>query len=135
MHPGQTLTLGRDRRIYRALDKQNILVDPSSYDHSLRQIPGYNAAKERTFGSTRVTFTEEQVRQETARCLKCGATKVDPYLCIGCGLCTTKCMFDAIGLEKTRDWHAERFEEVPIKVAEHLVKRTGKIAKRALSKK
>ena len=135
VHPGQTLVYGRDRRNYRALDKGNIMVDPSSYDHGLRQIPGYNAAKERTFGSTRVTFTEEQVRKETARCLKCGATKVDQYLCIGCGQCTTKCMFDAIHLEKTRDWHAERFEEMPIKVAEHLVKRTGKIARKAVAGK
>ena len=25
---------------------------------------------------------------------------VDPNRCIGCGLCTTKCMFDAIHLER-----------------------------------
>jgi NADPH-dependent glutamate synthase beta subunit-like oxidoreductase len=135
VHPGQTLTFGRDRRNYRALDKENILVDPNSYDHGSRQIPGYNAAKEKTFGSTRVTFTEEQVRKETARCLKCGATKVDPYLCVGCGLCTTKCMFDAIHLEKTREWHADEFETMPIKVAEHLVKRTGKIIGNAVTRK
>ena len=135
VHPGQTLTFGRDRRNYRALDKENILVDPNSYDHGSRQIPGYNAAKEKTFGSTRVTFTEEQVRKETARCLKCGATKVDPYLCVGCGLCTTKCMFDAIHLEKTREWHADEFETMPIKVAEHLVKRTGKIIGNAVARK
>lgn len=135
VHSGQTLTLGRDRRNYRALDKGNILVDPMGYDHGPRQLPGYNAAKEKTFGSTRVTFTEEQVRRETARCLKCGATKVDPYLCVGCGLCTTKCMFDAIKLEKTREWHAGEFETMPIKVAEHLVRRTGKIAAKAVSRK
>ena len=135
VHPGQTLTLGRDRRNYRALDKGNILIDPMGYDHGLRQIPGYNAAKEKTFGSTRVTFTEEQVRKEAERCLKCGATKVDAYLCIGCGQCTTKCMFDAIHLEKTRDWHADRFENMPIKVAEHLIKRTGKIARNAAGKR
>ena len=130
VHEGQTLTLGRDRRNYRALDKSNILVDPSGYDHGNRQMPGYNAAKEKTFGSTRVTFTEEQVRKETSRCLKCGATKVDQYLCVGCGLCTTKCMFDAIHLEKTHEWHMGEFETMPFKVAEHLVKRTGKITAR-----
>ena len=135
VHEGQTLTMGRDRRNYRALDKGNVLVDPGSFDHGNRQIPGYNAAKEKTFGSTRVTFTEEQVRRETSRCLKCGATKVDAYLCVGCGLCTTKCMFDAIHLEKTREWHMGEFETMPFKVAEHLVKRTGKIAARAAGKK
>ena len=44
------------------------------------------------------TLTEEQVKTETARCLSCGASYVDPNLCIGCGLCTTKCQFDAIHL-------------------------------------
>ena len=42
---------------------------------------------------------------------------------------------DGTELEKTRDWHAERFEEMPIKVAEHLVKRTGKIARKAVTGK
>lgn len=50
-------------------------------------------------------------------------------------LCTTKCMFDAIKLEKTREWHAGEFETMPIKVAEHLVRRTGKIAAKAVSRK
>ena len=83
---GQTLTAGRDRRHYIALDKTNIDLDPIRYDNDLRQIPGYNAAKAKTFGDTRVTFTEAQVRKETSRCLKCGATKIDPYMCVGCGL-------------------------------------------------
>ena len=45
-------------------------------------------------------LTEEQVRKEASRCLKCGATTVDTNMCIGCGLCTTRCMFDAIHLER-----------------------------------
>ena len=40
----------------------------------------------------------EQVKLETARCLGCGASVVDPNKCIGCGVCTTKCEFDAIHL-------------------------------------
>lgn len=127
VQPGQTLTLGRDRRRYIALNKSNIVIDEGSYDHSRREQPGYNAAKARTFGDARVTFTEEQVRKETARCLSCGATKVDEYLCVGCGLCTTKCKFDAIRLEKVRDLHAGSFETMPIKVAAHVVKKTGRI--------
>ena len=119
--------MGRDRRVYRALDKGNILVDPAAIDGGARQMPGYNAARERTFGDTRVTFTEEQIRKETARCLSCGATKVDQYLCIGCGLCTTKCAFDAIHMVKMRDWEAGKFETMPIKVAEQVVKKAGKI--------
>ncbi len=127
VHEGVTLTMGRDRRVYRALDKENILIDPNSIDGGMRQMPGYNETRERTFGDTRVTFTEEQIKKETARCLSCGATKVDQYLCIGCGLCTTKCAFDAIHMVKMRDWEAGRFETMPIKVAEQVVKKAGKI--------
>ena len=134
VHPGQTLTAGRDRREYRALDKEHVMLDVASFDNDRRQEPGYNAAKAKTFADARVTFTEEQVRKECARCLGCGATKVDSYLCIGCGLCTTKCKFDAIHLKKVRDWHAKPFEAMPIKVAENLVKRTGGIVKKAVAK-
>ena len=134
VHPGQTLTAGRDRREYRALDKEHAMIGVGGFDREHRQTPGYNAAKAKTFADARVTFTEEQVRKECARCLGCGATKVDSYLCIGCGLCTTKCKFDAIHLKKVRDWHAAPFEAMPIKVAENLVKRTGGIVKKAVTK-
>ena len=134
VHPGQTLTAGRDRREYRALDKEHAMIGVGGFDREHRQTPGYNAAKAKTFADARVTFTEEQVRKECARCLGCGATKVDSYLCIGCGLCTTKCKFDGIHLKKDRDWHAAPFEAMPIKVAENLVKRTGGIVKKAVTK-
>jgi heterodisulfide reductase subunit A-like polyferredoxin len=134
VHPGQTLTMGRDRRVYRELDKEHALVSLEGFDTHHRQQPGYNEARAKTFDDPRVTFTEEQVRQECARCLGCGATKVDEYLCIGCGLCTTKCKFDAIKLKKVRDWHAGAFETMPIKVAEGLVKRTGKIIRSNISR-
>ena len=126
--------MGRDRRVYRELDKEHALVSLGGFDTDRRQEPGYNEAKAKTFSDARVTFTEEQVRKECARCLGCGATKVDEYLCIGCGLCTTKCKFDAIKLKKVRDWHAGAFETMPIKVAEGLVKRTGKIIRNNLNK-
>ena len=134
VHPGQTLTAGRDRRVYKALDKEHVLIETADFDKDHRQMPGYNAAKAKTFSDARVTFTEEQVRKECARCLGCGATKVDSYLCIGCGLCTTKCKFDAIHLKKVRDWHAGSYETMPIKVAEGVVKRAGSIVKKAVSK-
>ena len=133
VHPGQTLTMGRDRRVYTALDKEHALIG-LGYDKEHRQVPGYNAEKAKSFSDARVTFTEEQVRRETARCLGCGATKVDEYLCIGCGLCTTKCKFDAIKLRKNRHIHAAPFEAMPIKVAEGLVKRSGNIIKKAVKK-
>ena len=53
-----------------------------------------------SFRDAHKTLTEEQVRIETARCLGCGASWVDPNKCIGCGVCTTKCEFDAIHLKR-----------------------------------
>ena len=53
-----------------------------------------------TYDDLRLPLTEEQVKAEANRCLKCGATTVDVNRCIGCGLCTTKCEFDAIHLER-----------------------------------
>ena len=106
VHEGQTLTMGRDRRVYRELDKEHVQLALAGFDAGHRQVPGYAEARARTFSDARVTFTEEQVKKECARCLGCGAAKVDSYLCIGCGLCTTKCRFDAIKLRKVRDWQA-----------------------------
>ena len=53
-----------------------------------------------SFGDVRLTFTEEQVKTEASRCLSCGASVVDLNRCIGCGLCTTRCEFDAIHLSR-----------------------------------
>ncbi len=127
VQPGQTLTLGRDRRHYEALDKSNLDLQPESYDNTPRQVPLHKVENEKTFKDTRVTFTEEQLKKETARCLGCGATKVDEYLCVGCGQCTVQCKFNAIHLEKVRDLHAGTFETMPIKVAEHAIKRSSAI--------
>ena len=102
VHPNCSLTIGRNRREFVALDKQNIAV--GSYDTTPRQIPGVRAEGEsaKSFHDNRLPFTEEQVRAETARCLGCGASVVDPNKCIGCGVCTTKCAFDAIKLYRER---------------------------------
>ena len=50
--------------------------------------------------NARNAYAEEQVKAETSRCLSCGASVVDPNKCIGCGICTTKCVFDAIHLHR-----------------------------------
>ena len=97
---GATLTIGRNRRQFIELDKKNALIAVDSYDNTPRQRIGYNDALRRTFKDERVAFTEEQVKAETARCLGCGASIVDPNKCIGCGVCTTKCAFDAIHLHR-----------------------------------
>ena len=96
-----TLTIGRNRRQFVELDKENALI-PVGFDNTPRQRIGYNEALRRTFRDERVAFTAEQVQKETARCLSCGASVVDPNKCIGCGVCTTKCAFDAIHLHRER---------------------------------
>ena len=96
-----TLTIGRNRRQFVELDKENALI-PVGFDNTPRQQIGYNEALRRTFRDERIAFTAEQVQKETARCLSCGASVVDPNKCIGCGVCTTKCAFDAIHLHRER---------------------------------
>ena len=95
-----TLTIGRDKREFIELDKNNLELDEASYDNTPRQRTGYNETLRKTFKDGRVAFTEEQVKAETARCLGCGASVVDPNKCIGCGICTTRCAFDAIHLHR-----------------------------------
>lgn len=126
VQPGQSLVYGRDRREYIALDKQNIVVE--SYDTTRRQLAGHNAKNRKTFKDTRVTFTEEQLKKETERCLGCGAVQVDQYMCVGCGQCTTKCKFDAISLVKKYNNFAPVYEKLPLVVAKYAVRRSGKIA-------
>ena len=100
VHKGQSLTLARNRRDFIQLDKENLAIPVESFDNAQRQVPGHDKAKAKTFANDRVTFTEEQVKKEAARCLGCGASIVDSNRCIGCGLCTTKCEFDAIHLSR-----------------------------------
>ncbi|HVN70717.1 MAG TPA: FAD-dependent oxidoreductase, partial [Desulfomonilia bacterium] len=124
VHPGQSLTIGRDRRQYREIDRTNIVVD--DYDHTPRQQVA-QIALEDAFRDNRGTFTEEQVRKETRRCLGCGVTVVDTTMCVGCGQCTTRCKFDAIKLEKVFDEHGVVYEKVALKALPHVVKRKAKI--------
>ena len=99
VQPHSSLTIGRNRRDFVELNKDDLRID--DYDHSPRQIPGVSKTTvdgELTFRDKTVELTEEQIKIETARCLKCGASVVDENKCIGCGVCTTKCEFDAIKL-------------------------------------
>lgn len=134
VHPGSSLTVGRNPRFYVELDKDDAVLP--SYDTSSRQRPATDRAKEKAepFREYAGTLTEEQVRTETARCLSCGASWVDPNQCIGCGLCTTRCEFDAIHL--VRD-HPEastmvRSEDKLKAIGPYALKRAAKIAVRKI---
>ena len=132
VQPGQSLTLGRDRREYHAFDKDNVQLD--GYDNIPRQRPLHNESAKGTFKDDRETFTEEQLKKETERCLGCGAVQVDSYMCIGCGMCTTKCKFDAIHLERTGNTVPDAYEKLPIRIAANAIKRSGKIVAASLKK-
>ncbi|MGL4368873.1 MAG: 4Fe-4S binding protein, partial [Spirochaetota bacterium] len=127
---GQSLVIGRDRRDYHALDKQNIVVE--GYDTARRQKAGHIRENKKSFKDNRVTFTEAQMKKETERCLSCGAVAVDQEMCIGCGQCTTKCKFDAIKLTKKFDARGSTFEKLPLHMGVHIANRMVKIAARSV---
>ena len=132
-----TLTIGRDRRQFIELDKENALIAIDSYDNTPRQQIGYNEALRKTFRDERVAFTEEQVKKETARCLGCGASIVDPNKCIGCGICTTKCAFDAIHLHRERPECSTMYkcEDKMKAILPYMIKRNFKIKRAARKSK
>jgi len=125
---GHDLILGRDRREYQELDKNNL--DVRSYDNTSRQKPGHIAEYEGSFKDTRATMTETQVKAESGRCLGCGAASVNPNKCIGCGVCTTHCKLNAITLSKVRNDFGVTYEKLPLVIGKYTVKREGKIVAR-----
>ena len=98
VQPGTSMTIGRNRRQFIELDKNNIVID--SYDTAGRQEAKELEGDKHSFRDLHGTLTEEQVKIEAGRCLGCGASVVDENKCIGCGICTTKCEFDAIHLHR-----------------------------------
>ncbi len=106
VHPGQSQIIGRDHRDYKAMNPATAGVAIDGFDTAPRQKASGGSAKdaEKTFRDLRGTLTEEQLKTETRRCLDCGTAVVDESLCVGCGICTTKCKFDAIRLEKVTDY-------------------------------
>ena len=124
---GQSLVFGRKRNLYTALDPEK--VDFSGYDHARRERT-YTLEKKHdlSFNDPRGTLTEEQVKTETKRCLSCGITIFDPFMCVGCGACTTRCKFDAIKLVKTRNETGVDFPDLKKVVMKHAIKRKLRIA-------
>ena len=130
VHPGQRLDFGRDRRDYKALDVSTAAVSIESFDTAPRQkaVGGAAAEAKKTFKDLRGVFTEEQLKKETERCLGCGAVTVDEYMCVGCGICTTKCKFDAIHLEKITDNVGTPYFQTLARIAGNVPVRLGTIA-------
>ena len=128
---GSTLTIGRDWRELKELDKDNITVP--DYDTTPRQSHGFDPSIDahKSFRDPRLAFTEEQVKKETARCLSCGASVVDENKCIGCGVCTVQCAFDAIHLHRTHPYASKMVvrEKQKIEVLKNVANRAIRLKK------
>jgi NADPH-dependent glutamate synthase beta subunit-like oxidoreductase/formate hydrogenlyase subunit 6/NADH:ubiquinone oxidoreductase subunit I len=127
VHPGQSLLVGRVQNPYLAkyeLDKNNI--DVQGWDNTPRQEVKRVEVQDK-MRDDRLVFNEEQLKAETARCLKCGRTFVDETMCVGCGLCTTRCKFDAIHLQRRSDVHGRTYEEIAPSSVPHILARNLKI--------
>ncbi|MBR5095310.1 MAG: FAD-dependent oxidoreductase, partial [Oscillospiraceae bacterium] len=137
VQPGQSLVIGRDRLTYRAFDKENVDFDSVRRVAASagRQVPGKDEGKAKTFRDDRRTFTEEQLKAETARCLGCGASFVDPNKCLGCGVCTTRCKFDAIHLRKRTFQESIEYTDRPRVLPQFAADRARKIQVRQLKEK
>ncbi len=130
VQPGTSMTIGRNRRDFIELNKENIKLD--GYDNAGRQEAGMDESidHKHSFRDAHKTLSAEQVHTEASRCLGCGASVVDENKCIGCGVCTTKCEFDAITLHRTHpdcskmSKSEDKFKEI----GKYALKRAVKIA-------
>ena len=130
-------TIGMDRHHFEPLNKEDISVP--GYDEAGRQEAAMNKDIDHktSFRDAHLTLTEEQVKIETGRCLGCGASIVDPHKCIGCGICTTKCEFDAIKLYREHPECSKmvRTEDKMKHILPYAAKRAAKIAIKDLKAK
>lgn len=132
---GQSLVYGRNNKIFVAVDKEN--VDFSGYDTVSRErvYTVHSENLENSFVDPRGILTEEQIKTETMRCLSCGISVVDEFMCIGCGACTTRCKFDAIKMEKKYNAVGVDFPELKPLIVKNVLKRKVRIVKKKVAKK
>lgn len=127
---GQSLDAGRDHRIYHQVDIDNVALE--GFDKAPRQIPAYGTMDVKSFKDNRGYLTEEQIKKEASRCLKCGKAIVDSNMCVGCGQCILQCKFDAAHLVKKTAIYGKDFSSMMPMAISHTLKRGVKIAANAL---
>ena len=128
------MTICRERE-FKALDKADLAS--AGYDRIPRQKTGaVDPAKAKgTFKDLREGLSEEQIKKETERCLHCGLSIVDANLCIGCGVCTRRCDFDAIHLERVSETiPAKTWGEFYGRIVKYAAGRAGRIAVKEVKK-
>ncbi len=134
---GRHLTDGRNG-VYRSLDPEKVVLPINSLNTTPRQFaPEVDHAKAiHTFNDLRGNLTEEQIRKESGRCLHCGRSVVDMDKCIGCGVCTHRCEFDAIHLVRVDDTQfAQNMTNWYGRVAKAAAKRGVNIAATAIKER
>ncbi len=137
VYPGASMDYGRDKREINMMRKDNLII--GEYDKAQRQKASYKNTPhaDMLFTDEKIPFDEERVKIETARCLQCGASVVDENKCIGCGICTTHCKFDAIALSRDNPECATMAvnEDKIKKVLPYAIKREFKIIKKDIKNK
>ncbi|HSR04041.1 MAG TPA: FAD-dependent oxidoreductase, partial [Proteiniclasticum sp.] len=132
---GQSLVYGRNNKVFVSVDKDN--VDYSGYDTVKRErvytVHSENLSAD--FTDPRGMLTEEQIKTETMRCLSCGVSVVDPFLCVGCGACTTRCKFEAITMEKVYDGVGVDFPKLKPLIIRNALKRKVRIVRKKIKTK
>lgn len=132
---GQSLVYGRNNKAFVSVDKDN--VDYSGYDKVTRErvYTLHVENLENSFVDPRGILTEDQIKKETMRCLSCGISVVDEFMCIGCGACTTRCKFDAIIMEKKYNAEGVDFPKLKPLIIKNVLKRKFRIAKKKIKNK
>ena len=89
----------------------------------------------RAFRRDDVVLPPEKLR--THDCLSCGVSYVDPNRCIGCGICTTRCFFDAIHLVRSHPEFVDycSADDTVKKVVLGGVRRAGKIVIKSIKER
>lgn len=128
VHAGQDLKIGRDHFDYKAFDMKNTVL-PESNGDARQETEEVEVAKAiGSFKDLRGSLTPDQVKKEAARCLGCGVVQINENMCVGCGICTTKCNFGAITLKKVRDDKGGTYFNTLGKVGVNAVKRYSSVA-------
>ena len=138
VNEGQSLTIHRNTRHFASLDKNDIVLEKEKVEGKpTRQVRMIDPSKRLSMNDEVMIFTEEQIKKEASRCLECGRSVVDTNKCIGCGMCTVQCKFDAIHLKRSLGDAYSRMIPAEDKfkgIGKHMPSRIGGIIKHKFTK-
>ncbi len=134
---GQTLTIHRNLREFKELDKENVTLPTEKIKKPARSAVVIDEKKSPHHVRRPRDLHRGADKVRGFRCLSCGRSVVDPNKCIGCGICTTKCEFDAIHLKRNRPQNSKMIpaEDKFKAIGPYAAKRQVKIIKKQLSGK